>query len=109
MFFAYVGTPYSAGYSATKFALQVIELEINFILSICVIAEFVIFIIVLFSLQQGYFDSLRLELYDKNIAVTCVCPGPIKSGFVLQTQRCYVTHVHDMTSTQTTHKRTNEY
>lgn len=28
---------------------------------------------------HGYFDSLRSEVYDKNIAVTIVCPGFIKT------------------------------
>jgi len=28
---------------------------------------------------HGYFDSLRAEIYDKNIAVTMICPGFIKT------------------------------
>lgn len=29
---------------------------------------------------QGFFDSLRQEMYEHNIAVTLVCPGPIKTN-----------------------------
>ncbi|MEQ9089631.1 MAG: SDR family oxidoreductase [Balneola sp.] len=29
---------------------------------------------------QGFFDSLRQEMYDHNIAVTLICPGPIKTN-----------------------------
>lgn len=29
---------------------------------------------------HGYFDSLRNEVYDKNIAITIVCPGFIKTN-----------------------------
>ncbi|WP_293788782.1 SDR family oxidoreductase [uncultured Pedobacter sp.] len=29
---------------------------------------------------HGYFDSLRSEVYDKNIAITIVCPGFIKTN-----------------------------
>ncbi|KXJ13384.1 dehydrogenase/reductase SDR family member 7 [Exaiptasia diaphana] len=42
-----LGAPMSAVYNATKFALQ------------------------------GYFDGLRIEVYDSNIDVTMICPGPI--------------------------------
>ncbi|XP_046849198.1 dehydrogenase/reductase SDR family member 7-like isoform X1 [Xenia sp. Carnegie-2017] len=31
---------------------------------------------------QGYFSSLRAELYDKGIKVTSICPGPIKTASV---------------------------
>lgn len=29
---------------------------------------------------QGFFDSLRQEMYEHNVAVTLVCPGPIKTN-----------------------------
>ncbi len=29
---------------------------------------------------QGFFDSLRQEMYEHNIGVTLVCPGPIKTN-----------------------------
>lgn len=29
---------------------------------------------------HGYFDSLRSEIYDKNIAITIICPGFIKTN-----------------------------
>ncbi|XP_031572268.1 dehydrogenase/reductase SDR family member 7-like [Actinia tenebrosa] len=45
-----VGAPMSASYCATKFALQ------------------------------GYFSGLRLEIFDSNINVTLVCPGPISTN-----------------------------
>ncbi|XP_070577036.1 dehydrogenase/reductase SDR family member 7-like [Ptychodera flava] len=41
--------PLQASYSAAKFALQ------------------------------GYFDALRSEVYDENITVTTICPGPVVS------------------------------
>ncbi len=44
-----IGTKYRTGYSASKHAIQ------------------------------GFFDSLRQELYEHNIAVTLICPGPIKT------------------------------
>ena len=28
---------------------------------------------------QGYFNTLRMELADRNIDVTMVCPGPVES------------------------------
>ena len=28
---------------------------------------------------QGFFDSLRQEMYEHNVAVTLICPGPIKT------------------------------
>ncbi|XP_070577039.1 dehydrogenase/reductase SDR family member 7-like isoform X2 [Ptychodera flava] len=31
---------------------------------------------------QGYFDALRSELYDENITVTTICPGPVVSKVV---------------------------
>jgi len=31
---------------------------------------------------QGYFEGLRAELWSKNIKVTLVCPGPVKSQVV---------------------------
>ena len=31
---------------------------------------------------QGYFESLRMEVFDKNIGVTLVCPGPVVSNVV---------------------------
>ena len=31
------------------------------------------------SLQQGYFDSARLELAEHNIGVQVILPGPVKS------------------------------
>ncbi|MBB6273278.1 short-subunit dehydrogenase [Pedobacter cryoconitis] len=32
---------------------------------------------------HGYFDSLRLEVFDKNIQITMVCPGYIKTNISL--------------------------
>jgi len=29
---------------------------------------------------QGFFDSLRQEMYEHNVAVTLICPGPIKTN-----------------------------
>ncbi len=29
---------------------------------------------------QGFFDSLRQEMYEHNISVTLICPGPIKTN-----------------------------
>lgn len=47
------GTPYRSGYAASKHALH------------------------------GFFDSLRAELFDKNIAVTIVCPGFIRTAITM--------------------------
>lgn len=47
------GTPYRSAYAASKHALH------------------------------GFFDSLRAELYDKNIQVTLVCPGFIKTNITM--------------------------
>lgn len=47
-----LGAPFSASYSATKFALQ------------------------------GWFDALRTELYEDNINITMVCPGPVFSNIL---------------------------
>ncbi|EFA00763.2 dehydrogenase/reductase SDR family member 7 [Tribolium castaneum] len=46
------GAPYSATYTATKHAIH------------------------------GYFDALRIEKMDKNIAVTLLCPGPTLTNFL---------------------------
>lgn len=32
--------------------------------------------------MQGYFDTLRMELSDKNISILSVCPGPVDTPFV---------------------------
>lgn len=45
-----IGVPSSGSYSGTKHAIQ------------------------------GWFDSLRVELYDRNISVTNLCPGPVHSN-----------------------------
>ncbi|EDO43014.1 predicted protein [Nematostella vectensis] len=45
-----IGAPMSTSYNATKFAVQ------------------------------GYFDGLRVELFPKNIHVTLVCPGPVRTA-----------------------------
>ncbi len=45
-----MGTKYRTGYAASKHAVQ------------------------------GFFDSLRQEMYEHNIAVTLLCPGPIKTN-----------------------------
>jgi len=47
------GTPYRSAYAASKHALH------------------------------GFFDSLRAELYNKNIAVTLVCPGFVRTPITL--------------------------
>lgn len=47
------GTPYRSAYAASKHALH------------------------------GFFDSLRAELHDKNIAVTLVCPGFVRTPITL--------------------------
>jgi len=47
------GTPYRSGYAASKHALH------------------------------GYFDSLRAELHDKNVAVTIICPGFIRTNITM--------------------------
>ena len=44
-----MGAPVSASYSASKHALQ------------------------------GFFDTLRMEVSDRNIQVTTICPGPVQS------------------------------
>lgn len=31
---------------------------------------------------QGYFDTLRMELADKNISILSVCPGPVDTPFL---------------------------
>jgi dehydrogenase/reductase SDR family protein 7 len=48
-----VGSPISATYSASKFALQ------------------------------GYFDALRMEVAERGVWVTNVCPGPVKSEITM--------------------------
>lgn len=47
------GTPYRSAYAASKHALH------------------------------GFFDSLRAELYDKNIVVTLVCPGFVRTQITM--------------------------
>lgn len=47
------GTPFRSAYAASKHALH------------------------------GYFDALRAEVYDKNIRITIVCPGYIKTNISL--------------------------
>lgn len=32
--------------------------------------------------HQGYFDTMRMELADKNISILSVCPGPIDTPFM---------------------------
>ena len=34
------------------------------------------------SMLQGYFDAAQMELFDHNIQVTNVCPGPVVSNIV---------------------------
>ena len=36
----------------------------------------------LLFILQGYFNGIRPELYDKNISVTTICPGPTFSNFL---------------------------
>ncbi|OWF37619.1 dehydrogenase/reductase SDR family member 7-like [Mizuhopecten yessoensis] len=31
---------------------------------------------------QGWFDSLRVEMFDKNVSVTNICPGPVFSNIL---------------------------
>lgn len=45
-----MGSPCSSGYAASKHALQ------------------------------GFMDSLRMEVYDSNISITNICPGPVQSN-----------------------------
>jgi dehydrogenase/reductase SDR family protein 7 len=45
-----MGSPCSSGYAASKHALQ------------------------------GFMDSLRMEVYDSNIVITNICPGPVQSN-----------------------------
>lgn len=33
---------------------------------------------------QGYFDCLRLEKMNQNIAITLVCPGPVQTDFLAE-------------------------
>lgn len=33
-------------------------------------------------LFKGYFDALRMEVNEHNIAVTLVCPGPVQTDVV---------------------------
>lgn len=47
------GTPYRSGYAASKHALH------------------------------GYFDSLRAEIYDKNIQISLICPGFVRTNISL--------------------------
>lgn len=35
-----------------------------------------------FDSIQGWYQSLRAEVSDKNIDVTIVCPGPVKSNII---------------------------
>ena len=32
--------------------------------------------------MKGYFDTLRIELSDKNISILSVCPGPVNTPFL---------------------------
>ena len=32
--------------------------------------------------MQGFFDTLRMEISDKNISILSVCPGPIDTPFM---------------------------
>lgn len=32
--------------------------------------------------SQGYFDTLRTEVYYHNIAITNVCPGPVATRII---------------------------
>ena len=32
--------------------------------------------------SQGYFDTLRMEVSDKNISILSVCPGPVNTPFL---------------------------
>ncbi|QNK62496.1 SDR family oxidoreductase [Pedobacter sp. PAMC26386] len=62
------GTPYRSGYAASKHALH------------------------------GYFDSLRSEVFDKNIQITLICPGYIKTNISLNA----------VTADGTTHNKMDE-
>lgn len=35
-----------------------------------------------YCLLQGYFDTLRVELFDKDISILSICPGPVDTPFV---------------------------
>ena len=69
MFLFYcIGAPASAGYSASKHALQVVVFFVAWYK---------------FVFTQGYFDSLRMEVKCDNIDVQLVCPGPVVSSVSL--------------------------
>jgi len=67
-----IGAPFSATYSATKFALQ------------------------------GWFDALRIEQKENNINVTMVCPGPVFSNLLQHafTGEAGTTYNRDMQATE---------
>ena len=86
-----LGVVGSATYSASKFAIQVS----NYMTSVYsifqgLIAPNVMMIYKIHHLPefplpihfQGYFSSLRAELFDKGITVTAICPGPIRTASV---------------------------
>lgn len=37
-------------------------------------------IVVFYDLFQGYFESLRNEIRNRNIGITMICPGPVFSS-----------------------------
>lgn len=48
-------------------------------------------------LLKGYFECLRNETRDKNIAITMLCPGPVFSDIV---REAFTTKVGEVTTTQ---------
>ena len=66
-----MGSPCSSGYAASK---------VGFLISVFCINDFarmenVYEQYVLQHAIQGFMDSLRMEVVDRGIAVTCICPG----------------------------------
>ena len=81
-----LGVVGSATYSASKFAIQVS----NYMTSVYSIFQGLITpnVMMIYRIHhlsihfQGYFSSLRAELFDKGITVTAICPGPIRTASV---------------------------